>query len=231
MRTPSLARKAGSHVIVCHATGLQPCGGESDRHFRQDKTRHFLLFLTANFHVAKIQLKFHQNRIYFTYLTTIFTFSTLITYPNHPTPWGHPLSRIAIPHFFTPSTCPTACRDARSERPGNFVYNQSETDFFKFAGRSDRASLQVGVRCNEIHTKSAHTHVLSLRIVAIGIPSHHVVPYIIRYSVAVVRSPYDVVMKTPLPSKLKTVALGKYRHCAFHAPDNHAQGLPTALRV
>ena len=80
MRTPSLARKAGSHVIVCHATGLQPCGGESGRHFRQNKTRHFLLFLTANFHVAKIQLKIHQNRIYFTYLTTIFTFSTLITY-------------------------------------------------------------------------------------------------------------------------------------------------------
>ena len=173
MRTPSLARKAGSHVIVCHTTGLQPCGGESDRHFRQDKTRHFLLFLTANFHVAKIQLKIHQNRIYFTYLTTIFTFSTLITYPNHPTPWGRPLSRIAIPHFFTPSTCssacneiqihiflptstcPSACRDARSERPGNFVYNQSETDFLICRTLRPSVPTESGALCRT-HAKTKH---------------------------------------------------------------------------
>ena len=171
MRTPSLARKAGSHVIVCHATGLQPCGGESDRHFRQDKTRHFLLFLTANFHVAKIQLKIHQNRIYFTYLTTIFTFSTLITYPNHPTPWGRPLSRIAIPHYsphprahplamkfkstyFLPtSTCPSACSDARSERPGNFVYNQSETDFLICRTLRPSVPTESGALCRT-HAKN-----------------------------------------------------------------------------
>ena len=171
MRTPSLARKAGSHVIVCHATGLQPCDGESGRHFRQNKTRHFLLFLTANFHVAKIQLKIHQNRIYFTYLTTIFTFSTLITYPNHPTPWGRPLSRIAIPHYsphprahplamkfkstyFLPtSTCPSACRDARSERPGNFVYNQSETDFLICRTLRPSVPTESGALCRT-HAKN-----------------------------------------------------------------------------
>ncbi len=128
MRTPSLARKAGSHVIVCHATGLQPCGGESDRHFRQDKTRHFLLFLTANFHVAKIQLKIHQNRIYFTYLTTIFTFSTLITYPNHPTPWGRPLSRIAIPHYSPhPRAHPLVGTLGRSVRVISYTTNPKQT--------------------------------------------------------------------------------------------------------
>ena len=47
-----------------------------------------------------------------------------------PHPRAHPLAmKFKSTYFLPTSTCPSACRDARSERPGNFVYNQSETDF------------------------------------------------------------------------------------------------------
>ena len=51
-------------------------------------------------------------------------------------PVGVRCHKIRIHIFFTSSTCPSTCRDARSERPGNFVNTQSATGFFNFAGCS-----------------------------------------------------------------------------------------------
>ena len=71
-----------------------------------------------------------------------------------PHPRAHPLAmKFKSTYFLPTSTCPSACRDARSERPGNFVYNQSETDFLICRTLRPSVPTESGALCRT-HAKN-----------------------------------------------------------------------------
>ena len=71
-----------------------------------------------------------------------------------PHPRAHPLAmKFKSTYFLPTSTCPSACRDARSERPGNFVYNQSETDFLICRTLRPSVPTESGALCRT-HAKT-----------------------------------------------------------------------------
>ena len=73
-----------------------------------------------------------------------------------PHPRAHPLAmKFKSTYFLPTSTCPSACRDARSERPGNFVYNQSETDFLICRTLRPSVPTESGALCRT-HAKTKH---------------------------------------------------------------------------
>ena len=73
-----------------------------------------------------------------------------------PHPRAHPLAmKFKSTYFLPTSTCPSACRDARSERPGNFVYNQSETDFLICRTLRPSVPTESGALCRT-HSKTKH---------------------------------------------------------------------------
>ena len=75
--------------------------------------------------------------------------------PKPPNPMGTPVVANCNSTLFTTSTCPPACRDARSERPGNFVYNQSETDFLICRTLRPSVPTESGALCRT-HAKTKH---------------------------------------------------------------------------
>ena len=73
-----------------------------------------------------------------------------------PHPRAHPPAmKFKSTYFLPTSTCPSACRDARSERPGNFVYNQSETDFLICRTLRPSVPTESGALCRT-HAKTKH---------------------------------------------------------------------------
>ena len=71
-----------------------------------------------------------------------------------PHPRAHPrVMKFKSTYFLPTSTCPSACRDARSERPGNFVYNQSETDFLICRTLRPSVPTESGALCRT-HAKN-----------------------------------------------------------------------------
>ena len=71
-----------------------------------------------------------------------------------PHPRAHPPAmKFKSTYFLPTSTCPSACRDARSERPGNFVYNQSETDFLICRTLRPSVPTESGALCRT-HAKN-----------------------------------------------------------------------------
>ena len=137
--------------------------------FRQysASTQNYLFFFDLTASSANVFCKRHRDAFVFHPTQTVRSRISPYT-------WGRPLSRIAIPHIFCPhprahplamkfkstyflptSTCPSACRDARSERPGNFVYNQSETDFLICRTLRPSVPTESGALCRT-HAKTKH---------------------------------------------------------------------------